>query len=150
MPGKSMGGAYVAELNAAHGLQERDPTADARVLSFTFSVPDRIFIDPHTGMDRWLIREAMKGRLPDEVRFNRNIGVQAGDLVPRLRACAPEVEIALNEIAQGPAAEYVDVSYMRTIWHMNQTENTSNSYLKAITVLTRGIMAGLLVNQFYE
>jgi asparagine synthase (glutamine-hydrolysing) len=150
MPGKSMGGMYVAELNAAHGLAEYDPTADARVLAFTFSVPDRIFIDPETGLNRWLIREAMKGCLPDEVRLNRNIGVQAGDLVPRLLACAQEVETALSEITKGPAAEYVDVGYMHQVWQMNQTEKTPESRLKAINVLTRGIMAGLFVNQFYE
>jgi len=145
-----MGGAYAAEIAGAHGLEVRDPTADARVLAYTFSVPDRIFIDPQTGLNRWLIREAMKGRLPDEVRLNRNIGVQAGDLVPRLRACAQEVEEALSEISKGPAAEYVDIAYMRQVWQMNQTEKSPESRLKAITVLTRGIMAGLLVNQFYE
>jgi asparagine synthase (glutamine-hydrolysing) len=150
MPGRSMGGAYAAEMAAAHGLSERDPTADARVLEFTFSVPDRIYMDPATGMDRWLIREAMKGRLPDQVRLNRNRGRQAGDLVPRLRACAMEVEIALNELARGPAAEYVDVTYMRQVWRMIQTDDTPEAFIKSITVLTRGIMAGLFVNQFYE
>ena len=150
LPGRSMSGAYIAELNAIHGIQERDPTADARLLAFTFSVPDRIFIDTKTGIDRWLIREAMKGRLPDEVRLNRNRGVQAGDLVPRLLGCADEVDEALDEIARGPAAEFVDVTYMREVWQMNRTQISPESRVKSITVLTRGIMAGLLVNQFYE
>ena len=104
MPGRSFLGALSAEMGAAHGLDIRDPTADARVLAFTFSVPDWVFMDPATGLDRWLIRAAMQGRLPDEVRLNRNRGRQAGDLVPRLRACAAEVEMALAELAQGPAA----------------------------------------------
>lgn len=149
LPGRSMAGAYVAALNAAYDLEERDPTADARVLSFCFSVPDRIYINPDTGMDRWLIRESMKDLLPDKVRLNRNLGVQAGDLVPRLIACGAEVESALDEISKGPSAEYVDVEYMRQIWAMNQTVVSPDSRLKAVTVLTRGIMAGLLVNQFY-
>ena len=116
---------------------------------FTLSVPDHIFIDPETGMDRWLIREAMKDRLPDAVRLNRQRGRQAGDLVPRLRACANEVETALDEIARGPAAEYVDVTYMREVWQMIQTQDTPQAFFKSITVLTRGIMAGLWVNGFY-
>jgi asparagine synthase (glutamine-hydrolysing) len=148
-PERSAGGAVHAELGAAFGLDVRDPTADARVLAFTFSVPDHIFMDPQTGMDRMLIREAMKGRLPDEVRLNRKRGRQAGDLVPRLRASASEVEAALNELARGPAAEYVDVPYMRQVWQMIQTEDTPEAFHKSITILTRGIMAGLFVNDFY-
>lgn len=147
-PGRSFGGALHAQMGAAHGLEIRDPTADARVLAFTISVPDYIFIDPQTGMDRMLIRDAMKGRLPDEVRLNRKRGRQAGDLVPRLRACAAEVETALDELAQGPAADYLDVPYMCDVWSMIQTQDTPEAFHKAVTVLTRGIMAGLFVNGF--
>jgi len=113
-------------------------------------VPDHIFIDPKTRVNRWLIREAMKGRLPEEVRLNRKRGRQSGDLVPRLRASAGEVESSLNELEHGPAAIYVDVDYMRKVWRMIQTEDTVEAFLKSITILTRGIMAGLFVNKFYE
>jgi asparagine synthase (glutamine-hydrolysing) len=117
-----------------------------RVIQFVLSVPDRIFIDPATGSDRWLIREAMKGRLPDEVRLNRLRGRQAGDLVPRLRATGAEVETALDELDGGPAAGYVDVPYMREVWTMIQREDTPDAFRKAVSVLTRGIMGGLHVN----
>ena len=146
-PALSFGGALWAELGAAYGLDVRDPTGDARLLAFTLSVPDRIFIDPDTGLDRWLVREAMKGRLPDEVRLNRSRGRQAGDLVPRLRKFAGEVESALQELQDGPAAEYLDVPYMRQVWKMVQTQDTQEAFRKSATILTRGIMAGLFVNQ---
>jgi len=148
-PGRSFVGALWAETGAAHGLDIRDPSGDARVLAFTFSVPDWVFMDPATGLNRWLIRAAMQGRLPDEVRLNRNLGVQASDLVPRLRACAAEVEMALAELAQGPAAAYLDVPYIRQVWHRIQSEDTRETRNTAVTVLTRGIMAGLFVNEFY-
>ena len=112
-------------------------------------MPDHIFIDPDTGLDRWLIRAAMEDRLPDEVRLNRRRGRQAGDLVPRLRACAGEVETALDELTTGPAAAYVDVPYIRQVWQMIQMQDTPEALRKAITILTRGIMAGLFVNDFY-
>lgn len=147
-PGGSILGSIHAQTGAAHGLEIRDPTADARVLAFTFSVPDHIFIDPETGMDRWLIRAAMKGRLPDDVRLNRRRGRQAADLVPRLRACAGEVETALDELASGPAAAYLDVTHMREVWRMIQRDDTPEAFRKSVTVLTRGIMAGLWVNGF--
>ena len=149
LPGRSSSGAFNAEEGAAHGLEIRDPTADARVLAFTFSVPDDVFIDPKTGLNRWLIRAAMKDRLPDVVRLNRKRGTQAGDLVPRLRASAGEVNAALEELARGPAAEYVDVPYMRKVWEIVQTQDTPKAFHKSASVLTRGIMAGLWVNDFF-
>lgn len=150
MPGRSHGGALHAESGAAYGLEVRDPTADIRVLTFAFSVPDHVFMDPATGQDRWLIREAMKDRLPDKVRLNPKRGRQAADLVPRLRACAAEVDCALDELAGGPAAGYVDVPYMRETWGIVRTQDTPQAFNKAFIILTRGIMAGLFVNQFYR
>lgn len=146
--GRSLVGALWAEMGAFSGLEFRDPTADPRVLAFTFSVPDHIFIEPRTAQDRWLIREAMHSRLPDEVRLNRGKGYQAGDLVPRLRASAAEVEVALAELAQGPAAAYLDVTHMRTAWEEIQRDDTPEAFRKAISILTRGLMAGLWVNGF--
>jgi asparagine synthase (glutamine-hydrolysing) len=35
---------------------------------------------------------------------------------------------------------------MRAVWRMIQREDTPEAFRKAITVLTRGIMAGLYVN----
>lgn len=148
-PGRSIGGALHAQMGAAHGVEVRDPTADARVLAFCFSVPDHIFIDPETGLDRWLIREAMKDHLPDKVRLNRRLGRQAGDLVPRLRSCATEVEEVLDDLTAGPAAAYLDVSYMRQVWRVVQTKDTQEAFYKSMTVLTRGIMAGMFINRFY-
>ncbi len=148
LPGRSPAGGLHAQMAAARGLEARDPTADARVLAFTLSVPDPIFVDPETGLDRWLVRAAMQGRVPDEVRLNRRRGRQAGDLVPRLRACAAEVDCTLEELSHGRAAEYVDVAYMRNVWQMVKTQNTPEALRKSVTVLTRGIMAGLFVEQF--
>lgn len=150
MPGRSINGAYETELGSPYGLEIRDPTADARVIDFTFSVPDSIFMDPKTGIDRWLIREAMKGRLPEEVRLNRNRGRQAGDIVPRLRACAAEVETALAELAHGPAAEYVDLNHMYQAWQVTQRENTNEAFVVSKQIVLRGIMIGLFVNDFHK
>lgn len=148
-PGRSMIGALNAELAAYHGLEQRDPTADVRLLSFAFSVPDKIFIDPATGVNRWLIREAMRGYLPDTVRLNRKIGRQACDLVYRLRSSAKEVDSVLSELSAGAAAAYVDLPRMQQTWQLIQRQETLETHIKSVTILTRGIMAGLFVNKFY-
>ncbi len=145
-PGRTLIGDFWTAMASRYGPPASDPTTDVRVVELTLSVPDRVFIDPRTGTDRWLIREAMRGRLPDEVRCNQARGCQAADLVPRLRACADEVEQALSEVADGPAAAYVDVANMRAVWNMVQNEDTPLAFIRAITVLTRGLMAGLHVN----
>ncbi|HEY1751987.1 MAG TPA: asparagine synthase-related protein [Caulobacteraceae bacterium] len=145
-PARSFGGALQAEL--APGVPIRDPTADPRVLAYCLSAPDRVFIDPGTGLDRWLIRAAMAGRLPDEVRLNRRRGRQAGDLVPRLRACADEVEASLDEVAAGAAAEYLDIGRLRFAWAGVRAEDSPAAHRLAAAVLLRGLMAGLFVNGF--
>jgi asparagine synthase (glutamine-hydrolysing) len=145
-PGASKVGALHAEMGAAAGVAVSDPTGDARLLEFCLSVPDRIFVDPETGIDRWLIREAMRGRVPDPVRLNRDRGRQAGDLVPRLRAHADEVDAAIEEIRRGPGAAYLDMAKLDRVWRQVRAESTPDSFQLAVTVLTRGIMAGLFVN----
>ena len=145
-PGRTISGAVQAAIGAHFGLDIRDPTADTRLLSFVLSVPDWVFTDPATGTDRWLVRAAMTDRLPDQVRLNRRRGLQASDLVHRLRRTPTEVQATLDELGNGPAAAYVDVSYMREVWQNIQHNDTTDALRKAQTVLTRGIMAGLHAN----
>lgn len=148
-PGRCVVGANTAEIGAALGIEVRDPTCDARMLDFVFSVPDHIFMDPATGIDRWLVREAMLGRLPDQVRLNRRRGRQNADIVPRLRGFATEMESTLDELARGPAADYVDVEYMRQVWRKNSSQDTLEARIATNQILLRGIMAGLFVHSLY-
>ena len=124
----------------------RDPSADIRLLEFTLSVPDKFFIDPKTRTYRWLIKAAMEGRLPDEVRLNRQRGIQAVDIIPRLRACAAEVDEALSEIEHGTGSQFVNLPNMREVWRMVKMEETAQLTTNAHTILARGIMAGLWIN----
>jgi asparagine synthase (glutamine-hydrolysing) len=145
-PGRMQLGALATQLMAGFGLEQRDPTADVRLLSYVLSVPDSIFIEPISRTDRWLIREAMKGRMSDAVRLSTRRGAQASDLIPRLRASRDEVEATLDELQGGPAAQYVDVDHMRASWSLIEAEDTPRALRSAVSVLTRGIMGGLHVN----
>lgn len=145
-PGRSILGSNMAALAGWFGLEGRDPTGDVRVLELTLSVPDAVFRAPGGGAPRWLVREAMRERLPDEVRLNRRKGLQAADLVYRLRSCAPDVDEALDELAAGAAAAYVDVAYMRSCWRVIRRQDTRDAHRMAVSVLARGIMGGLFAN----
>jgi asparagine synthase (glutamine-hydrolysing) len=147
-PGACRGGDLWARQGAAAGLEVRDPTLDKRVMVYSLSVPDPIF-DGHVQgddtIDRWLIRTAMDGLLPDAVRLNRRRGLQAADLAGRLLAEAEAVEQALALIARPPASEYLDLAKMRRAWADAQTEATAMSTHRAGTILLRGLMAGLFL-----
>lgn len=56
------------KLSLAHGIVNRDPTNDKRVIEFCISLPDNQFV--RYGKERYLIRRAMKNILPDKIRLN--------------------------------------------------------------------------------
>jgi asparagine synthase (glutamine-hydrolysing) len=147
-PGRSGLGALWAENSAAYGLDVRDPTLDTRVMELTLSIPDHVF-NGRDGSDRWLIRAAMQGLMPDEVRLSRRRGRQAADLGNRLLDSAPEVEQALGEIeASRLAREYLSLERIRLTWEALCRDVNSQTTLQAVTILTRGIMAGLFLREF--
>jgi asparagine synthase (glutamine-hydrolysing) len=142
-PGQSFLGSIWAENSAAHGLDVRDPTVDKRVMEFTLSIPDREFSGPD-GFDRWIIRAAMKDIMPDGIRLNRRRGRQAADLGQRLVDSSEEVDEALQELDASPMArEHLSLVRMQEVWRSLRQRATSQNTHQAVTILARGIMAGL-------
>jgi asparagine synthase (glutamine-hydrolysing) len=146
LPGRSFRGARWAECGASYGLDVRDPTLDARLLAYTWSIPDRFFSDPETGLNRIFARQAMQGRLPDEVRLNRKRGRQSADLVLRLRNDRQAMQECLDGLADSRAAELLDLERMNRVWKMVLEEDTPQAYHESVTILTRGLMAGIFLN----
>jgi asparagine synthase (glutamine-hydrolysing) len=144
-PGASRVGDLWARQGAAVGLEVRDPTFDKRVMAYALAVPDAIFDSPD-GADRWMIRAAMAGLLPDAVRLNRQRGRQSADVIGRLLASQDEVEAALAAVDASPANAYVDVAKMRRAWADVQAEATALSTHRAGTILLRGLLAGIFLN----
>jgi asparagine synthase (glutamine-hydrolysing) len=143
LPGRSFIGALHAEMGAAYGLDVRDATLDKRVLEYCISVPDREFRGPQQ-MDRWLIRSAMQGLLPDEVRLNRQRGLQSADLGWRLLDCEADVEQALQELKDSNLVnEYLSLERIQNVWLELKKEVNRETTRKSTTILTRGLMAGL-------
>lgn len=65
------------------GLIFRDPTKDKRVIEFCISLPRECFV--RNGKERFIIREAMKDIIPDEIAFNyTKRGAQGVDWIQRL------------------------------------------------------------------
>ena len=142
-PGRDPGGALWAELGAAAQVSTRDPTLDVRLLWFLVGVPNRYW---RGQQDRWLIREAMRGWLPDEVRLARHRGRQASDVVPRLVAEASMVAVRLLEIeASEDARQYVDVAYLRRVLGTLHATEPGAAMNQAVMIVMRGLATGLFV-----
>ena len=142
-PGTSIGGALWAESGAAYGLEVRDPTQDKRLIAFTLAVPEAQW---RGVMDRWLLRRAMAGLLPDEVRLNQQRGSQAGDVIQRIRNHSQEMAAALAELqACGAADRYLDLPYMRQIYDtLLERQDVATAYQTGV-ILLRGLGAGLFL-----
>lgn len=77
-----------------NNIESRDPTNDKKIHEFTKSIPPYIF--KNEGIERYLIRSAMEGRLPEKVRLNPIRGKQAKDLSYRMRLVIDKAESIIH------------------------------------------------------
>lgn len=116
-------------------------------MEFCLAIPDEQY--RLNGHDRWLIRRAMKGLLPDEVRLNTRRGLQAADLGYRLLAELPQVQAMLARLEQCELArEVLDLPKMNGVLQALQKEVNATTTQQCITILTRGMMAGRFLLRF--
>ena len=92
-----------------YGIIKRDPTKDKRIMEFCLSIPSGEYV--HEGEERYLIRSAMEGYLPEEIRTNwRKRGRQSADWVERLK---PEWDNIFSCVVQALKDEdvqrYIDI-----------------------------------------
>ena len=140
-------GAIWAEIGAGFGLEVRDPTLDKRVLAYTFSIPNHHFIGSN-GQDRRLIRAAIAGLLPDNVRLNTLRGRQSADIGHRLINSGAQVEELLARLRCSTTTNYCDLDKMQTAWQQLQNEYSNPNSLQAAAILLRGVNAGLFLLNF--
>ncbi|KJS17966.1 MAG: hypothetical protein VR69_02790 [Peptococcaceae bacterium BRH_c4b] len=97
----------------AYRMALRDPTMDKRVIEFCLSLPESQYV--RNGWDRFLIRRAMTGILPDKVRQNATVrGKQSADLAQRLQSCWPELVAEIRTIGLLDAErKYLDVTKIK-------------------------------------
>jgi asparagine synthase (glutamine-hydrolysing) len=91
---------WQAKVRANFRLDLRTPAFDRRVAEFCIGVPLNQFL--REGRDRWLIRRAMTGRLPDMVLNQRKYGAQAADWYPRLTRGRDQIAEEVKRLARNP------------------------------------------------
>lgn len=125
---------------AVHGLEQRSPLADRRLLEFCFSLPDAQY--RKDGISRRLVRRVMGNRLPAKVLDNTKRGFQCPEYFHRMGQQRDELAAALADLEHSPLANrLLDLPRLRKLmaeWP-DSVETASPIYL---TVLHRGLHYG--------
>ncbi len=101
-------------LRAWHGIETRDPTADTRVVEFCLAIPETQY---HRGGEkRWLIRRAMRGRVPDQVLDRKEFGGQGADWMDWMHFLRPDAARELDNMDRSETArDLLDLPRLRTL-----------------------------------
>lgn len=136
-------GNYNKGILGGWGIDQRDPTADRRLVEFCLSVPMEQYL--RDGELRALGRRALSDRLPGEVLAETRKGYQAADWHEGLSAARAQAEDELRRLAPcGPAARALDLERMQGLlaeWPKEgwERQEVVNRYRLA---LLRGLSAG--------
>jgi asparagine synthase (glutamine-hydrolysing) len=105
---------WFAKVRANFRVDIRTPAFDRRLVEFCIGIPqDQYF---RKGRDRWLIRRAMRGRLPDSIRTNKKGGAQAADWYPRLTRERHHIMDEVKRLAKNAdVASMLDMKRLATI-----------------------------------
>ncbi len=115
-PGRSRVGMRWAERGHFHGVRIRDATASKDLVELCLSIPDAVWSGPR-GADRWLMRQAMTGKLPPAATGSLVRGRQSADLFQRLQVQAEKVSRVLKALSiQEEVTAYVDIEKALTSW----------------------------------
>lgn len=104
---------WYAKLRAHFGIDTRAPTLDQRLVEFCIGVPEDQYL--RKGNQRWLIRRAMRGLLPDPVVSNTKRGAQAADWFQRLTRERGQIVAELKRFTGNPEVSSV-IDLQRLIW----------------------------------
>lgn len=129
------------------GVETRDPTADLRVVEYCFSIPGSQYL--RLGVNRWLIRRAMEGLLPDRVRLRRTHGAQSADWTEWLPAMRPELAAELDRLERCDAARRcLDLGRLRALLDRWPEQLGSEHESDYKLLLLRGMMMGRFLRWF--
>ena len=149
-PGSSRVGAYWGEMGAVYQMQVSDPTLDIRLVNFCLGLPESFYRQGDE--QRLLVRQAMRGRLPEQVLDNPLRGLQAADLALRMQE--PQVLAETRRVmgvlgASSLANQMIDLARLNGILDALESGPPDARLTNQVrNVLLRGLMAGLFLLRF--
>jgi len=119
---------WFAKLRANFGIDLRTPAFDRRLVEFCIGIPQDQYL--RKGHDRWLIRRAMQGRLPDVVLSNKRKGVQSADWFARLWREPNQIAAELKRLADNSdVASIIDLQRLMAIAEDRPGHGGPNSHV---------------------
>lgn len=120
------------KLSLENGILLRDPTKDKRVLEFCFSLPTEQYV--RGGKDRYLIRRAMNGLLPDSILSNYSFkGIQSADWLQRLESKKDLLCEKLKlVISDDKCNKYLDIGYLKKQLAILEKEDIKKTNIHSI------------------
>lgn len=134
-------GVATTKLSLRHGLWDRDPTNDLRVIRFCLSLPEEQYVQG--GMERSFIRRATRGILPDQVRLNVGArGLQGADTIHRMSPHWPDFLAELDQMSRDPVmVEWLDMQTVRdTMDRLGREARPELLFREEFKQLTRGLV----------
>lgn len=114
-------GPFASAFRQLTGVGMSDPTGDRRVIEYCLSVPVEYCCEK--GVPRSLIRNAMIGRLPEQVRTERRKGLQAADFSIHFEAERAEALAELEQMRQVDLiAHALDLPAMETMLQLSSSQ----------------------------
>jgi asparagine synthase (glutamine-hydrolysing) len=123
-PNLTAGRERYARIAASAGVEGRDPFADQRVIDYCSRLPDHMVA--RNGWPKYLLRVAMKDRLPDEVRWGRG-KPHLGSLYNKTFLEREKIrdKLRLEDLAKSLEG-YVDSASLRTAWRHFESGGNPN------------------------
>ncbi|PIQ42996.1 MAG: hypothetical protein COV52_06495 [Gammaproteobacteria bacterium CG11_big_fil_rev_8_21_14_0_20_46_22] len=150
---------FVTPVNTAirclHGVAHIDPTLDRRIVEFFLRVPDTIFTDP-TGRSRLLVREGLKGLMPDCVLDRTSRGMQSANWYYWLDNRKEFIIDLLHHWRSTDIAHYIDLEKLIVLmkkWSLTQAMHSQGRRYANIEYdyhlkLLRAIEVGLFIEPY--
>lgn len=146
-PGRRLPPTFHFQDSYAFGLDVLDPTADKRLMEFCFALDVGHYHDG--GQDRRLIRRAMRGILPEQVRLVRRRARQSADLAYRLHTHRDELQAAVERLSRHPlAGEVIATDRLADVTRQIAGDPAGVDYFTANALLLRGLMVGFFLERF--
>ncbi|MGN7610906.1 asparagine synthase-related protein [Magnetococcales bacterium HHB-1] len=136
-------GDFFTLMSAPYHNQTLDPTGDYRLMEFCLSLPARFSM--HQGERRLLVREGLKGILPEKIRLRTSRGLQAADAPLRTLQIRPQLQTILDRFEQKRSIHSrLDISLMRRYLEQQHPDHITQHIGNNLALL-RGITMGLFI-----
>lgn len=120
--------------SAAYGIEQRYPFCDTRMLEFCYSLPPAQKL--YGGWSRWIARRAMKGILPDRIRWRgrkANLGANfTRSLLHFERDTMDRIILKEPGVVEG----YVDIARLREVYDRFQAKPSQGDAMTIWKVVT--------------